>query len=124
MPGICLSADEVRAAPAAVRSWLVQQLGLPMPDTTMSMVPWPHQLTEGSLGMDMPDPTGRCQSIHNLIAERAYELWENEGRPHGHEQLHWHRAESEIMSSLGPGVLAGEQSRSGQVGQERPPGHL
>ena len=29
---------------------------------------------------------------------RAYELWENEGRPHGREQDHWQQAEREITA--------------------------
>ena len=30
------------------------------------------------------------------IRQRAYEIWENEGRPHGLDQSHWFRAEAEI----------------------------
>ena len=30
------------------------------------------------------------------IARRAYELWEAEGRPHGHDTDHWARAEREL----------------------------
>lgn len=29
------------------------------------------------------------------IRERAYQIWEREGRPHGKESTHWHQAESE-----------------------------
>ena len=30
------------------------------------------------------------------IQQRAYELWERDGRPDGREQIHWQQAESEI----------------------------
>lgn len=33
------------------------------------------------------------------IANRAYQIWEREGRPHGRDQDHWHRAEREILGA-------------------------
>ena len=30
------------------------------------------------------------------IRSRAHQLWEEEGRPHGSDREHWHRAELEI----------------------------
>jgi hypothetical protein len=30
------------------------------------------------------------------IRERAYEIWQREGRPHGRDAEHWRRAETEI----------------------------
>ena len=33
------------------------------------------------------------------IQERAYRIWEEEGRPHGREEEHWHRAVHEIDSA-------------------------
>jgi hypothetical protein len=42
-------------------------------------------------------------AIRHLIAERAYQLWESHGRPHGYEQIHWHQAEQEIMSCMEAG---------------------
>ena len=30
------------------------------------------------------------------VAERAYSIWEEEGRPHGRDHAHWQRAESEL----------------------------
>ncbi|HLI12554.1 MAG TPA: DUF2934 domain-containing protein [Alphaproteobacteria bacterium] len=32
------------------------------------------------------------------IRERAYQIWEREGRPHGRDGLHWQKAEEEIAS--------------------------
>jgi hypothetical protein len=34
-----------------------------------------------------------------LIARRAYEIWEGEGRPHGRDREHWLRAEAEVSTS-------------------------
>ena len=44
------------------------------------------------------------------IRERAYELWEREGRPHGRDMDHWVQAERET------------QGRSGSEGAGRPGG--
>lgn len=33
---------------------------------------------------------------NRMIQERAYQIWEEEGRPEGREQEHWLRAEAEI----------------------------
>ena len=30
------------------------------------------------------------------IAARAYEIWESQGRPHGHDIRHWHQAERDV----------------------------
>ncbi len=41
--------------------------------------------------------TGRpMDDLERRIQQRAYELWENEGRPQGREQDHWQQAEREI----------------------------
>ena len=32
------------------------------------------------------------------ILRRAYELWENEGRPHGRDKAHWFLAEAEVSN--------------------------
>ena len=37
------------------------------------------------------------------ILQRAYEIWESEGRPHGRDRAHWFMAEAEIANS-GPQV--------------------
>jgi hypothetical protein len=34
--------------------------------------------------------------LQQRIQQRAYELWENEGRPQGREQAHWQQAEREL----------------------------
>jgi hypothetical protein len=30
------------------------------------------------------------------VEQRAYKIWEEEGRPHGRDQEHWHRAERDL----------------------------
>lgn len=37
---------------------------------------------------------------NQLVQDRAYEIWEAEGRPEGREQEHWLRAEAEIAVTL------------------------
>jgi hypothetical protein len=34
------------------------------------------------------------------IRQRAYEIWEDEGRPEGRERIHWLRAEAEFRERL------------------------
>ena len=33
---------------------------------------------------------------YEQIAQRAFEIWQQEGQPEGHEQEHWLRAEAEL----------------------------
>lgn len=37
---------------------------------------------------------------NRMVQERAYEIWEREGRPDGQEMNHWLRAEAEIAEML------------------------
>jgi hypothetical protein len=39
---------------------------------------------------------GAADDLEQRIQQRAYELWENEGRPAGREHAHWQQAEREI----------------------------
>ena len=41
-------------------------------------------------------PRRREDDMYERIQRRAYELWENEGRPNGREHDHWLQAEREI----------------------------
>ncbi len=40
------------------------------------------------------------EALRKLIAERAYEIWESQGRPHGCDLIHWHEAEQEMMACI------------------------
>ena len=37
--------------------------------------------------------------LQQRVQQRAYELWEREGRPQGREQAHWLQAQHEISKS-------------------------
>ncbi len=37
------------------------------------------------------------QNLHQSIQERAYAIWEKEGRPEGRSLVHWLEAEQEAM---------------------------
>ncbi|MCQ4158913.1 DUF2934 domain-containing protein [Roseomonas sp. GC11] len=39
------------------------------------------------------------RQIEDRIRQRAYALWEAEGRPEGQEEAHWHRARAEIAAA-------------------------
>lgn len=48
----------------------------------------------------------------NEVARRAYELWEEEGRPEGRDQAHWTQAEGEMEKTGEPArPTAGRESR-------------
>ena len=36
-----------------------------------------------------------------LIAQRAYEIWQESGCPEGCEQEHWYQAEAELLARAG-----------------------
>ncbi len=40
-----------------------------------------------------------AESIEERIRERAYHLWEAEGRPPGRAEAHWLRAEAEVKGA-------------------------
>jgi len=40
-----------------------------------------------------------ADTLRHDIAVRAYLIWEGEGRPHGREAEHWHKAEAEILGA-------------------------
>lgn len=49
--------------------------------------------------MDSVDKLTGPEAIHQLIAARAYALWESQGRPHGYDLNDWRQAEQEVMNS-------------------------
>jgi hypothetical protein len=46
------------------------------------------------------------------IRERAYEIWEREGKPHGRDAEHWRQAASEIDAEVAASAGAGEPPAS------------
>jgi len=45
------------------------------------------------------------------IRQRAYEIWEDEGRPEGRARIHWLRAEAEFRERLCAGRLSNPAAR-------------
>ena len=41
-----------------------------------------------------------AQDLTEEIRQRAYDIWMNEGRPHGRDRIHWLRAEAECRDKL------------------------
>ena len=39
----------------------------------------------------------------DMVRSRAYQIWENEGRPDGRDLWHWLEAERQIQSDTGAG---------------------
>lgn len=43
------------------------------------------------------------ESVYERVKKRAYEIWEEEGRPWGRDAIHWEQAHREIAAaSLAP----------------------
>ena len=55
------------------------------------------------------------------IRQRAYAIWENEGRPHGREWDHWARASHEVLShaSVNPDAAPPAKPRKSTKGRIR-----
>jgi hypothetical protein len=47
------------------------------------------------------------EPLEERIRERAYQIWEREGKPHGRDAEHWQQAASEIDAEVAAGVDAG-----------------
>jgi len=48
----------------------------------------------------VPVPTPRLEITKELIAARAYILWEKQGKPHGHDVANWLLAESQLKQEI------------------------
>lgn len=53
---------------------------------------------------------------HERIKQRAYEIWEQQGRPEGKEHEHWQQAADEFNSSSVEDPMGDELSLSPQIG--------
>jgi Protein of unknown function (DUF2934) len=136
MVGVALTAEEIRAAPPEVRRWIEQQViragGRLPPEHAApghSSAGAPDRGTgddrtgRGTIEMSEKDQVARDAALRRLIAERAYELWENQGKPHGCELIHWRQAERQIMDcvEVGAGPSQGARlaaMRPGAAGQD------
>ncbi|WP_313387610.1 DUF2934 domain-containing protein, partial [Rhodospirillum rubrum] len=43
------------------------------------------------------------EELQKRIQERAYDLWRDDGQPHGKAQEYWLRAEAQILAELAGG---------------------
>jgi hypothetical protein len=50
--------------------------------------------------MSHTEQQARAAAIRQLTAVRAYEMWENQGRPQGCHLIHWRQAEQDVMACL------------------------
>ena len=46
------------------------------------------------------------KSLEDKIRQRAYELWEQDGRVHGRSDEHWLKASLEVIGAMAEGELA------------------
>ena len=101
MPDVTLWADEIKAAPPEVRRWLEREAirNFCLLGERTGMIMQEDLATKKEVRTDEPTREG----IRHLIAVRAYEMWENQGRPHGCDLIHWRQAEQEIMTAIGRG---------------------
>lgn len=59
---------------------------------------------------------GDSESDDNEIRQRAYQLWEGEGRPQGRDRDHWHQAAAELEAAR-----ACEVRPAGRIAMKYPP---
>jgi len=118
MACLTLSAKEIKAAPVEVRRWLERQIrgsldhaamldnpakdSASPPKVLASSIAPNESTTEGNGEMNKNESATGNAAVRRLIAERAYELWENQGKPLGCDLIHWRGAEQEIIDCLGP----------------------
>lgn len=53
------------------------------------------------------------------VRERAYRIWESEGRPHGRDLDHWLQAERELAAAAEPGADARSRRATGTAPKKR-----
>jgi hypothetical protein len=51
-----------------------------------------------SVQIDVNEHTDAPASSHEKIALRAYQLWEERGKPHGSPEEDWHLAEHQLQA--------------------------
>jgi HSP20 family protein len=52
----------------------------------------------------------RMNRIYEAVARRAYEIFENDGWPDGHDQEHWFKAESELLHPVHVRIKESDQA--------------
>ena len=59
----------------------------------------------------------------NAIQQKAYELWEAEGRPHGRDIDHWERAETAVTAS-GMDSVGASDDMTTKLSKTKPEGRV
>ncbi len=80
--------NDLAVAIASTRRSTAKRRGHPMTDATDAL------LAGQSQGID--DEFLQKDRREHAVRERAYEIWENEGRPHGRDLEHWLSAEQQV----------------------------
>ena len=65
-------------------------------------MPTGDERTASPTGSDVASGSS-AGDLYERIRQRAYELWESEGRPQGRDREHWERAERELSAGAGAG---------------------
>jgi hypothetical protein len=60
----------------------------------------PARTTQPTVATAVSMPVSRLEITNELIAARAYILWEKQGRPHGHDVANWLLAESQLKQEV------------------------
>ena len=60
----------------------------------------PARTTKPTVATAVSMPVSRLEITNDLIAARAYILWEKQGRPHGHDVANWLLAESQLKQEI------------------------
>jgi hypothetical protein len=68
---------------------------------------WEARVAREDVDMDIIAEHEHAEQIRNLIAVRAYELWEDQGRPRGCDAVHWYQAEQDVVASVANGKHTG-----------------
>ena len=58
----------------------------------------------------------------DAVRERAYRIWETEGKPHGRDLEHWLQAEREIAAVVTPAAKNPARVRAADSKKRRTPG--
>lgn len=55
---------------------------------------------------------------HEEITQRAHDIWEQSGRPEGHETEHWFRAENELRKERGQAEQFAKSDADSKAGKK------
>ena len=71
-------------------------------DNLMTAHPGPNSDVKVLSAKELSD---RVKEIHDLVAKRAYDLYQHDGRPEGHAAANWTRAEADMIFKVPVGLM-------------------